>query len=432
MPELLAERLSRAQAARIALAAQGFAEPRPSGAVTMRHVQRVVDRLGVVQIDSVNVLARSQYLPFFSRLGPYDTALLDRARDRRPRRVVEYWGHAASLVPPSTIPLLRWRMARAREEAWGGMRRAELEHPGLVEVILGEVRARGPITAVGLERAIEHDAPRDRTDWGWNWSVVKRLLELLFWAGEISSAGRTSQFARLYDLPERVLPPDVVATPTPTDDEAHRRLVSISARACGVAGEYSLRDYFRLGAAPTAVAIASLVADGELRPVQVEGWSKPAYLHAQARRPRRVRARALVSPFDSLVWERARARALFGFDYRIEIYVPGPQRRFGYYVLPFVLGDTIVARVDLKADRQADAGAGMLRVQAAWAEPGAPPDTAAELAAELGQLAGWLGLSSVQVAGPGDLAPALAEQVLVGGWQRSGWSEAAAPARMKP
>jgi uncharacterized protein YcaQ len=405
------ERLTAAAARRIALAAQGFADPRPTGPVTMRHVQRTIDRLGIVQIDSVTVLARSQYVPFFSRLGAYDPALLDRARDRRPRRLVEYWAHAASLVPPSTIPLLRWRMDRAREEAWGGMVRAEQEHPGLARLILDEVRQRGPITSVELEQAIEHDAARDRTEWGWNWSVVKRILELMFWAGEISSSGRTSQFARLYDLPERVLPPLVHAAPTPDPEQAHRQLVAISARAFGVATEFALRDHFRLAPAEAKQAIASLVADGELVPVQVEGWSRPGYLHAQARRPRRVQARALVSPFDSLVWERARTLDLFGFDYRIEIYVPAPKRRFGYYVLPFLLGDTLVARVDLKADRQADGGAGVLRVQAAWAERGAPPRTPAELAAELHEMARWLGLGSVAVTGLGDLAPALAEQL---------------------
>jgi uncharacterized protein YcaQ len=404
-------RVSLAQARRIAVAAQGLAEPRPDGPVTMRHVQRVVDRLGIVQIDSVNVLARSQYLPFFSRLGVYDTALLDRARDCPPRRVVEYWAHAASLVAPSTMPLLRWRMARARDEAWGGMRRAEHEHPGLTEVILGEVRDRGPISAVELERAIAHDAPRERTDWGWNWSVVKRLLELLFWAGEITSAGRNSQFARLYDLPERVLPQEVWLAPTPSDDDAHRSLVSISARAFGIATEPDLRDHFRLEAGATRRAVNQLVAEGELQPVQVDGWRRPGYLHVEARRPRRVGARALVTPFDSLVWDRARTLALFGFDYRIEIYVPAARRRFGYYVLPFLLGDTLVARVDLKADRQASGGAGTLRVQAAWSEPGAPGSTPTALAAELELMARWLGLGSVAVSGHGDLAPALAEQL---------------------
>lgn len=403
-------RLTARAARRVALAAQGFGERRSDGSiVTMRQVQRTIDRLGVIQIDSVNVLARTQYVPFFSRLGPYDTALLDRARDQRPYRLVEYWAHAASLVPPTTIPFLRWRMQRAREEAWGGMRRAEEENPGLAELLLAEVRERGPITAVELEEAIAHDAPRDRSEWGWNWSVVKRVLELLFWAGEVTSAGRNAQFARLYDLPERVLPPDVLAAPTPSDDDAFRHLVRLSARSLGVASAASLQDYYRLPVEAARDAIESLVADGELQPVEVEGWRRPAYLHVDARRPRRVDARALVSPFDSLVWDRRRALDTFGFDYRIEIYVPAAKRRYGYYVLPFLLGDRFVARVDLKADRHADGGEGVLRVQAAHAEAGAPDATPDQLAAELRTMAGWLGLASVAVTGPGDLAPALTE-----------------------
>ncbi|WP_460447103.1 winged helix-turn-helix domain-containing protein [Angustibacter aerolatus] len=401
--------MTQAQARRVAIAAQGLAEPRPSGPVTTRHLQRVIDRLGVVQIDSVNVLARSQYLPFFARLGGYDTALLDRARDRAPRRLVEYWAHAASLVPPSTLPLLRWRMARVRDEAWGGMRSAELEHAGLAAQLLDEVRRRGPLTAPELELALQHDGPRDRSQWGWNWSVVKRMLELMFWAGEITSSGRTSQFARLYDLPERVLPAEVHRAPTPSDAQAHRELVSIAARATGVATVAHLQDHFRSNQAQVRAAVDELVADGELLPVEVAGWKHPAYLHAAARRPRAVRSRALLSPFDSMVWDRRRVLELFGFDYRIEIYVPAPKRRFGYYVLPFLLDEGLVARVDLKADRHARGGDGVLLVQAAHAEPGAPAHTPSELADELRDLARWLGLADVEVVGPGDLAPALSE-----------------------
>jgi len=394
------ERVSAAQARRIALAALGFADPRPAGVPDRRALRRVIGRTGLFQIDSVNVLTRAHYLPLFSRLGPYPVDLLDRAAYRPPRELFEYWGHEASLLPVEVQPLLRWRMAEAADTAWGGMRRLASERPGFLADVLTEVRTRGPVSAGEVEKvhAPEREGRKRPGPW-WDWSHVKRAMEFLFWAGEITTASRRG-FERLYDLPERVLPATVLATPTPERATAQRQLVERAARSFGVATERDLRDYYRLSVADARTAVADLVEDGQLLPVTVEGWRQRAYLHPDVRWPRSVRARALVAPFDPLVWERERTERLFGMRYRIEIYVPAPQRVHGYYVLPFLLGDRLVARVDLKSDRHA----GVLRVQSAHAEPGAPSDTAAELVHELGVLARWLGLGGVVTAGRGDLA----------------------------
>jgi uncharacterized protein len=390
-------RLTQAQARRIAIVAQGFTDPRPApGEATMRHVQRVIDRVGIIQIDSVNVLTRSQYLPLFSRLGPYDTALLDRARDVGPRRLVEYWAHEASLIPPQTWPLLNFRMKRALSDSWGGMQRVAFEHPELVQAVFAEVTARGPLTSRQLESALEHDLPRDKTEWGWNWSLVKAAVEHLFWAGRISSVGRTSQFERRYASLERVLPKTVAARSIspevrPSDQDAFRQLMMIAAKAHGVGTEQCLRDYFRLKPEQARPAIEALVTAGELMPVSVDGWRRPAYLHKDVRLPRRVHAEALLSPFDSLIWQRDRTLALFGFHYRLEIYVPAHLRVHGYYALPFLFGDTLVARVDLKADRAANT----LRVQGVHWEPGTPPEAKPALDRHLADMASWLDLAAV-------------------------------------
>jgi uncharacterized protein len=375
-------RLSSADARRVALAAQGFAEPRRHDG---RAIRRLFDRVGLIQIDSVNVLSRAHYLPGFARLGPYDRGALDRAAHYAPRRLFEYWGHEASLLPVELHPLLRWRMARAHDEAWGGMRRVARERPELLNEVLEQVREHGPLAA----RDLAEERPRPSGPW-WDWSESKKAIELLFWSGEVTSARRRN-FERMYDLPERVLPKAVLDAPTPSEEDAQRELIRLAAVAMGVAAEPELRDYFRLPVAGFRARLAELVEAQELLPVEVEGWDRPAYLHRDARIPRRVDARALLGPFDNLLWERTRVERLFGFRFRLEIYVPKPKRVYGYYVLPFLLGDRIAARVDLKADRHA----GLLRAQAVHLEPGAPPETTGALREELELLAGWLGLTGV-------------------------------------
>jgi uncharacterized protein YcaQ len=380
-------RLSLASARRIALAAQGFGRPRPE-AVTARDLHRTVARLGLHQIDSVNVLARAHYLPAYSRLGPYDRGLIDRAAwgPRRERRLFEYWGHEASLLPLEMHPLLRWRMARAErgEIGWGSLKAYAGERRPEAEAILERIRAEGPLAASDFEEG------RGRSGW-WEWGDKKRALEWLFWAGLVTTATRRGSFERVYDLPERVMPAAILALPTPAEADAKRALVARASAALGIATETDLRDYFRLRPEETRVAVAELVEEGVLLPAEVEGWTRTAYLHRDARRPRRISAQALLAPFDPLVWERSRTERLFGFRYRIEIYTPAEKRLHGYYVLPFLLDEALVARVDLKADRQRS----RLLVQRTTLEPGAPAETKARLAAELGLMARWLGLEAV-------------------------------------
>jgi hypothetical protein len=386
-------KLSAADARRIALAAQGFAAPRP-GRVDRRAVRRLFDRVQLLQMDSVNVLVRAQELPLWSRLGAH-------RRDLVPAMVAdaelfEYWGHEASLIPVAMQPLFRWRMEAARRGVtWAPIARFARRRRDYIATVLDEVRARGPLAAGELSE------PRRKKGTWWSWGDGKRALEYLFWTGAVTATRRPNTFERIYDLPERRLPAAVLATPTPDEADAHRELLARAARALGVATAGDLADYFRIRRPAARRPLDELVEAGRLARVAVEGWREPAYLDPAAAAPAQVEARALVSPFDSLVWERARTERLFGFRYRIEIYTPAPQRRFGYYVLPFLLGDRLVARVDLKADR----AAGVLRAPGAFAEPGVDRGAVAEaLAVELRGLAAWLGLAAVEVGGRGDLA----------------------------
>ncbi|MFC5178564.1 winged helix-turn-helix domain-containing protein [Nocardioides taihuensis] len=388
--------LSTAQARRVVLAAQGFLD-KPHDPPTMRTLQRTVERTGVLQVDSVNVLQRAHYMPLYARMGPYDPDLLRRAAERRPRRLVEYWAHVQALMPVDLWPVMQHRMERYRAERgkWGFV----ASDPVLEQRVLDEVRERGASTA----RDLDDGLPRSKDHWGWNWSETRKVLDYLYMSGQVAIAARNSQFEILYDLPERVLPPAVLAAPTPTREEAHLELVRRAARSCGIGSLRCLADYYRMLQADVRAAVDVLVETGELVPVTVEGWNRQAWWHRDVRLPRRVPARTLLSPFDPVVWERDRTENLFDFHYRIEIYVPAPERKHGYYVLPFLLGDRIVARVDLKADRPG----GRLLVKAAYAEQHAPPETAEELSAELRRLAGWLGLEEIVVEPRGDLAPAL-------------------------
>jgi len=420
----VSQTVSHALARRVALAAQGFGRPSAparaqpaqtaaraaaqAAAPGIRQLGSLVERLGLLQIDSVNVFERSHYLPAFSRLGPYDKAQLDRLSSGPRARLTEYWVHEASLLPVDDWPLFRWRMQAYRDKARADPGHWSHANRPMLTWLLAELAANGPMPA----SAIEHDANRRSGPW-WGWSEVKIGLETLFRWGDVVSAGR-QRFERVYALPEQVFTAELLNREVPAAD-AHRALIAQAARSHGIGTVRDLADYFRLRTEPSRTAVNELVDSGELLAVEVPGWGRggapgAAWLHRDARLPRRMDAAAVLSPFDPVVWERARALRLFDFHYRIEIYTPQDKRRFGYYVLPVLLGDTIVGRVDLKNDRQA----GILRVQASWAEPDAPADTAPRLAEVLRQTAAWQGLSGIEVVPRGTLAPALAAELAAG------------------
>jgi hypothetical protein len=397
------DKLTAGEARRIALAAQGFATSRPAGPVTKRQLVKLIERLGVVQIDSVNVVSRTHYLPAFSRLGAYPRELLEEVAWAKKRPLFEYWAHEASLLPLASQPLFRWRMQDAHDGVgtWQGIARFLRERREFVDKVLSEIATRGPLSASELEMG-----QKGVGGW-WGWSDAKRAVECLFWTGELTTATRRGTFERVYGLPEKVLPRAVLETPTPSREDAHRELYRQAIRAMGIATSKDLRDYFRMPVEGAKARMAELVEAGEMIPVTVKGWREQAYLDPAAKRPRRVDATALLSPFDNLIWFRERTERMFGVRYRIEIYTPAEKRTHGYYVLPFLEGDALTARVDLKSDRKA----GVLIVQASHAEPWATDATPVRLAAELKLMAGWLGLDSVRVERKGDLARALGEAI---------------------
>ena len=388
-------RLSRDQARRLALAAQGFADPRPTGRVDRRHLRRVLDRMGLIQIDSVNVLVRSQELPLFARLGPHPRTLIDDAA--RDGELFEYWVHAASHMPTAHHHLMRWKMAT--DHMWAGVNEVVRRRPELVDHVLERLAAEGPLTAGDVSQRV---GPKEQ--W-WDWDDGKVVLEHLFWNGTVSARRRSSDFARLYDLTERMIPAEVLATPALDEPDARRELTRLAVGHLGVGTIADIADYHRQPQASVRQAVRDLIADGSVMEVTVDGWDRPAYTAVDAVTPRRVDARALLSPFDPVVWFRDRNERLFDFHYRIEIYTPAAKRRYGYYVLPFLLGDDIVGRFDLKADR----ATGRLLVQASWVEadhdtPARRREIAHEAVDELRLMAGWLGLDAIEVIDRGDLA----------------------------
>jgi uncharacterized protein YcaQ len=383
------ESLSKDEARRIAVAAQSFGA-RPKSPPGRERLLAMIRKLGLLQLDSVNVLIRSHYLPLFSRLGPYSTKTLDDMNRGRKRALFEYWGHEASLIPLDFYPLYRWRMQEAKK--WDGMTRLAREKPGYVAAVLKQVAERGPLRTADLE-----EGAKSRGGW-WGWGDGKRALEYLFLSGQVTASERRG-FERIYDLTERALPADVLRAPAPRIEDAHRTLLEMAARAHGVATEFDLRDYYRLPVAETKARLAELIEARVLLPVAIEGWKQQAFLHAEAKIPRAISAQALLSPFDSLIWMRPRTERVFGFHYRLAFYTPKSKRAHGYYVMPFLLGDRLVARVDLKADRKR----GRLQVLGGHAEPKVDMrEVLPALSAELDLMREWLGLETTEIKLRGD------------------------------
>ncbi|WP_300265568.1 crosslink repair DNA glycosylase YcaQ family protein [Microbacterium sp.] len=400
----MAETLSAAQARRVALGAQGFSRRRPSSEVSVRHLHRAMQRLGVLQIDSVNVFARSHYLPLFSRLGAYDSALLDRVFLSRTTHYVEYLAHEATFMPIDDWALWRFRMEAFRRR-WESDPQSWLsQNARTIAWVTDELRDRGPLRPAQLRA----DAPRERGTW-WDWDDVKLALEHLWRTGDVAISGRRG-FERTYALEEQVIPAHVRERVIPRD-EAIRELVRRAARSSGVAAESDLADYYRIrDRVAIRQAIGELVELGELQPVEVRGWQRndqpiPSWLHRDAVLPRRIDAASILTPFDPVVWFRERALRAFELDYRIEIYVPAHKRRYGYYSLPVLVGDRIVSRVDLKAERATST----LQVQSAWWEPQSQAGDAVPLARELALAAQWQGLENISVSGWGDATEAVAD-----------------------
>lgn len=405
MPRI-SNQLSIGEARRVALAAQGFANPRPSSAVTQRHVVGVFRNVGAIQIDAVNVLVRSQELPLFSRLGSHKRTAI--AEATKQGKIFEYWAHEAAHIPIEFHPLFRWKMDAARrgDSAHWGLSTFYAANKAFVESIYSRVVSDGPFTSRELSM---RKGPKGA--W-WDWDAAKTALEYLFWTGRLMSRARGNDFSRIYDIPERVLAQSILAMVTPSEHDARKTLTAHSAASMGIATASDLADYFRQKLMVVRPLIKELVEDGVLREVHVEGWNEIAYLHSSARLPQSIHTQALLSPFDSLVWCRPRNERLFNFHYRIEIYTPQHKRRFGYYVLPFMLNGEIVGRVDAKAHRAERT----LKVHASFAEAGVDrSDVAKHLSTELTEMATWLDLDHVVVARRGNLSTSLRSAMKVHG-----------------